>query len=182
MRIITIFIILNFLIIGSAFAKKEEQKFQLKAGVVYIDGKPKYYDPTINNPDIEEYLDVRPDLYLSDEYTKNITNDIIKGGVLFWLQDNILYVNDLTKRGNLFCRDTSHELKLVYKVTNQVLYVSKDATNWEPVTFRMVNDKVRYFKLGKKGRGVIYMTIYLKSAWFKGDYDIYGTADKEEVK
>ncbi len=136
-------------------------RLKSSAGVVLIDGKPSYFDPSGL---------LNPDLFMSAGYRKNIDGEIIKAGNIFANdRDGLLYIID-TKKDDPYSILIKTRRTIKYKVENHALYVSGDGKQWEEVKFRVVNDKEHISE--DDPYLTVYWVIYLECSWFKGEYDV----------
>ncbi len=130
-------------------------------GIVSINGKPKYFDPSGL---------VNPDLFMSPSYRNKIKSDLIKAGVILVdYEDSLLYVYDV-KKEEPYWRLTESKRIIKYKVENDTLYVSANGKQWEKVKFKVVSDEEHIHE--DDPSITVYWTIYLECKWFKGEYDI----------
>lgn len=145
---------------GSGFAKEE-----LKWGVVFINGKAAYVDPT--------QLDMSalsiPDYVVDNYKSKNIK--IIPKGKINWFSDNIYTMDIQVIPSYNWIFETRKTYK--YKVEHNVMFLSEDGKTWEVLQMSVVDDKEKL--IGDKLKYPRHMIIHLKCKWFENDYELIGT-------
>lgn len=161
MKLKTILILFAFIIIFCSASAKEETKW----GVVFIDGKAAYVDPT--------QLDMSsltvPKHTIDKFKMKGV--QVIIGGEINWF-DGMLRTIDIQVLPNFSWLDkTVKEYK--YKVDNNVMFLSEDGKTWEVLQISIVDDKEK--QIGSKFKYPQHMIIHLKCKWFENDYALIGT-------
>ncbi|HOF32963.1 MAG TPA: hypothetical protein PK624_03955 [Spirochaetota bacterium] len=161
MKLKTILILFAFIIIFCIASAKEETKW----GVVFIDGKAAYIDPT--------QLDMSEMGVSNNIITKNkiANNKSIKNGKIIWAQDRIIVSDSNIDSPTISISGTRIEYK--YKVDHNVMFLSEDGKTWEVLQISIVDDKEK--QIGGKFKYPQHMIIHLKCKWFENDYALIGT-------
>ncbi len=161
MGIRMILVLLALMLSLCTASAKEETKW----GVVFIDGKPAYVDPT--------QLDMSalsiPDYVVNNYKSKNIK--IIPKGKINWFSDNIYTMDIQVMPSYNWLFETRKTYK--YKVEHNVMFLSEDGKTWEVLQISVVDDKEK--QIGDKHKYPQHMIIHLKCKWFENDYVLIGT-------
>lgn len=161
MKLKTILVLFAFIISFCSASAKEETKW----GVVFIDGKAAYIDPT--------QLDMSsltvPKHTIDKFKMKGV--QVIIGGEINWF-DGMLRTIDIQVLPNFsWLTKTVKEFK--YKVDHNVMFLSEDGKTWEVLQISIVDDKEK--QIGGKFKYPQHMIIHLKCKWFENDYALIGT-------
>ena len=156
-----IFALLTLMLSFCGVSAKEEAKW----GVVFINGKAAYVDPT--------QLDMSalsiPDYVVDNYKSKNIK--IIPKGKIDWFSDNFYTMDIQVIPSYNWLFGTRKTYK--YKIEHNVMFLSEDGKTWEVLQISVVDDKEK--KIGDKHKYPQHMIIHLKCKWFENDYELIGT-------
>ncbi|MBP9021877.1 MAG: hypothetical protein KBH06_01625 [Spirochaetes bacterium] len=144
----------------SSYAKEET-----KWGVVFVNGKAAYIDPS--QLDMSE---IRVPDYIAK---RNIIEkkESIKNGTIIWDDNRIIVLDSRTDCRAMTILGTEREFK--YKVEFNVMFLSEDGKKWEVLQISVVDDKEKL--IGDKYKYPRHMIIHLKCKWFENDYQLIGT-------
>jgi len=156
-----ILVLFAFIISFCSASAKEETKW----GVVFIDGKAAYIDPT--QLDMSE-MGVSKNIIKKNRIAKK--QSIINGRII-WAQDRIIVEDSRTDCPAMSASDARKEYK--YKVDHNVMFLSEDGKTWEVLQISIVDDKEK--QIGSKFKYPQHMIIHLKCKWFENDYALIGT-------
>lgn len=144
----------------------EENGILWKYGIAFIDGEPKYIDPT--------RLD-RNDMKVTENIIKKNRKkgeEILKYGYLEWdiVNGEFIEVYDLKLYEQNY-RNSFFSTKYFITIDNNSTYLSEDGKIWKKLYIEVVKDNPVYVK-GSKDNPDSYIEVRLKCKFFEGDYKI----------
>ena len=156
-----ILVLLALMLSFCSASAKEETKW----GVVFVNGKAAYVDPT--QLDMSEIM--VPDYVI--EKNKKIKIKNTRYGRITWGESFLQIVDIQTYCPPIDIEGSLKEYK--YKVEHNVMFLSEDGKTWEVLEISIVDDKEK--QIGDKHKYPRHMIIHLKCKWFENDYALIGT-------
>jgi hypothetical protein len=149
---------------------KQEKNIEFIYGVAIQEGKALYIDP--------DKMEGVALVAISERVIKNSKTDILKNSKLLFIEGNVIYVYDSTRKDPYF-EILKTERKYYYKIEDNKMFISKDKKIWKEVKIGIVS--ITDEKISKDKEGPVFMTINLESEYFKGEYELIGTPDSEPI-
>ncbi len=153
--------LLSLMLSFCSASAKEETKW----GVVFINGKAAYVDPS--QLDMSEIM--VPNYIIEKNKKMEIKNT--KYGRITWGESFLQIVDIQTYCPPIDIEGSLKEYK--YKVEHNVMFLSEDGKTWEVLQISVVDDKEK--QIGDKHKYPQHMIIHLKCKWFENDYALIGT-------
>jgi hypothetical protein len=169
MRKFIFILLLTIAFIQICYASEDKNQIKIINGIVIQDGKALYIDP-------DEMED--GGLIISESLVNRSKTDILKNSIISFIDGNRMYTYD-SKRSEPYWEISESKTEYFYKIVHNQFFISKDKIEWGKVTVNIIN--IYDNKITEVDKAPVYMTISLKSKYFKGEYDLVGTPNSEPI-